>query len=282
MMRKLRYILILLLLTTFSPITAYGEESVNTYTTDVTITIDGQEVALGDYQIMIEDGRTLVPIRWMSEQLGATVDWDSVSRSVKVSKQGREILFFVDDYFVWMDGLEMVLDVPARIMEGDRTMVPLRVAGEALQSKVTWKSKERSIAIDTNQPDAAMTVLKPFQYNPEELEWLAKIIYLESNGEPFEGQVAVGSVIMNRVESGLFPSTIKDVIFQDGQFTPVKTGDIYSVQPNETAYKAAKWALIGKDLSQGALFFYNPKISTSTFFSSRVATTVIGNHTFTK
>ncbi|MBM7623284.1 cell wall hydrolase [Sporohalobacter salinus] len=109
---------------------------------------------------------------------------------------------------------------------------------------------------------------------------LARIIHAEARGEPYKGQVAVGAVVINRVESSEFPDTIQGVIYQKGQFTSVKNGQI-NLEPNQTAYRAAKEALNGRDPSRGALYFYNPdKARTLWWLSTRDTTVEIGNHVF--
>lgn len=116
----------------------------------------------------------------------------------------------------------------------------------------------------------------------EDIEILARAIYAESRGEPYKGQVAVGAVILNRVKSSNFPNSIEKVVYQDGQFSSVSDGQI-NLLPNETAFKAAKDAIEGKDPSKGALFFYNPKTAkTLWWLNSRDKLTEIGNHVFAK
>ena len=116
----------------------------------------------------------------------------------------------------------------------------------------------------------------------EDKEILARAIYAEARGEPYRGQVAVGAVILNRVKSTNFPNSIEKVIYQDGQFSSVKDGQI-NLLPNETAFKAAHEALNGNDPSKGALFFYNPKTAkTLWWLGSRDKLTTIGNHVFAK
>ncbi len=110
---------------------------------------------------------------------------------------------------------------------------------------------------------------------------LARVIYAEARGEPFEGQVAVGAVVLNRVRSPLFPNTIEEVIYQPGQFRPVQDGTI-NLTPDDTAIKAARLALAGEDPSRGALYFCNPKIAKNGWwFETRQKSAVIGDHIFT-
>lgn len=113
------------------------------------------------------------------------------------------------------------------------------------------------------------------------LRQLAKLIHGEARGESFEGQVAVGAVVLNRVHSGEFPSSIPKVIFQKGQFTAIDDGQ-FNQKPTATSYKAARKALNGADPTHGALYYYNPKIATSVWSKSRPTLLTIGQHDFTR
>ena len=111
---------------------------------------------------------------------------------------------------------------------------------------------------------------------------LARLIYAESRGEPYQGQVAVGAVVLNRVNSSDFPNTVKQVIYQGGQFSPVTNGQIH-LNPNQTAYDAVEDAIHGVDPSQGALYFYNPdKAETLWWLETRQRTIKIGDHVFAR
>ncbi|WP_408956077.1 cell wall hydrolase [Natroniella sp. ANB-PHB2] len=119
-------------------------------------------------------------------------------------------------------------------------------------------------------------------YTSNDLEWLARAVHGEARGEPYEGQVAVAAVILNRVQDDEFPNEIYDVIFQQGQFSAVDDGQI-NLTPNETSYQAAKEALSGKDPSLGALYFYNPRTArTLWWLTTRETTVQIGDHVFAK
>lgn len=116
--------------------------------------------------------------------------------------------------------------------------------------------------------------------DPKELDLLARIIQAEANGEPFEGKVAVGQVVLNRVKNDNFPDTIYEVIYQPRQFQPVMNGMI-DKKANEESLKAAKEALAGKDKVSDALYFYNPEIAASQeWFNTLEFVKEIGNHVF--
>ncbi len=113
----------------------------------------------------------------------------------------------------------------------------------------------------------------------EEMELLTKAVYSEARGEPFKGQVAVASVILNRVKNSVFPDTIEGVIFQPWQFTAISDGQFW-LEPNQTAYLAAQAALEGWDPSGGALYYYNPETATSDWVFYRDVIIQIGDHYF--
>ncbi|MBR4910564.1 MAG: spore cortex-lytic enzyme [Clostridia bacterium] len=118
-------------------------------------------------------------------------------------------------------------------------------------------------------------------YSSNDYNLLARIISAESRGEPYLGQVAVGAVILNRVEHPSFPDTISGVIYQNGAFSCLNDGQFYQAV-SSSAYNAARDALNGLDPSGGAIYYYNPKTATSTWIRSRPVITAIGNHVFCK
>jgi len=113
----------------------------------------------------------------------------------------------------------------------------------------------------------------------KDMKLMANAVYGEARGEPYEGQVAVAAVILNRVKSSEFPNTASGVIFQPGAFTAVADGQIY-LEPNEKAFKAVKDAISGWDPSDGCLYYFNPVTATSKWIWSRPQYKTIGKHIF--
>ena len=97
--------------------------------------------------------------------------------------------------------------------------------------------------------------------NTTDVNLLSKLIYAESRGEPYSGQVAVGAVCLNRVKSSSFPNTLSGVIYQRGAFDAVSDGQI-NLSPDSTAKKAAQDAINGWDPSYGAIYYFNPATAT--------------------
>ena len=112
-----------------------------------------------------------------------------------------------------------------------------------------------------------------------DLYLLAKCVYAEARGESYTGQVAVAAVILNRVKSPSFPNTIAGVIYQPWAFTAVNDGQI-NLEPNQTAYNAARDAMNGWDPTYGCLYYYNPRTATSKWIYSRQQVVTIGSHVF--
>ena len=116
-----------------------------------------------------------------------------------------------------------------------------------------------------------------------DIQLLARAINGEARGESYEGQVAVGAVILNRVKNSSFPNTIAGVIYQPGAFTAVSDGQInVAIAENSTVVKAARDALNGWDPTGGCIYYFNPNTATSSWIWSRQIVKTIGKHHFCK
>lgn len=110
---------------------------------------------------------------------------------------------------------------------------------------------------------------------------LARAVNGEARGEPYEGQVAVAAVILNRVKHPSFPNTISGVIYQPGAFTAVSDGQIdVPIEESSTVYKACEDAMNGWDPSGGAIYYFNPETATNEWIWSRPLIVQIGKHRF--
>lgn len=116
-----------------------------------------------------------------------------------------------------------------------------------------------------------------------DVQLIARAINGEARGEPYEGQVAVGAVILNRVKDPNFPNTVAGVIYEPGAFTAVSDGQInVPISEGSTVIKAARDAMNGWDPSGGAIYYYNPNTATNKWIWSRTTIKVIGKHKFCK
>ncbi len=174
------------------------------------------------------------------------------------------------------------------VREGDNLSLIAEKTGVTLSSLIrtnrlssTVIYPKQVLVIPGNTPDFGMALSRGF--SRDEIMLLARAIYAEARGESFTGQVAVGAVILNRVENREFPKTISEVIMQNQsgtfQFTPVEDGSI-NLEPDEIAICAAIKAISGHDPTGGALFFYNPETASDQWIRTLPVISRIGNHVF--
>ncbi len=119
------------------------------------------------------------------------------------------------------------------------------------------------------------------KYTSNDVYLLAKVIAAEARGESYTGQVAVGAVVLNRVEHSSFPDSISGVVYQSGAFSCV-TDSNWKVEPTDTAKKSARDAINGWDPSGGAIYYYNPAKTSNQWIRSRPVIVTIGSHVFCK
>lgn len=203
-------------------------------------------------------------------------DW--VKDRAVVRAEGLKLTARPGDAYIEANGRTLYAKDGVHLKAG-RTLVPVRVLAEALGATVDWNPATGVVSVNgggsaTTQPD----------YNREDkLYWLSRIISAESRGEPLEGQIAVGNVVLNRVDSPDFPDTIYGVIFDDrwgGQFTPVRNGTIYQ-EPTEQSIQAAKLCLEGVNVAKDSLYFLAPALTNNHWImENRTHVMTIGAHWF--
>ena len=159
------------------------------------------------------------------------------------------------------------------------------IYGSGTKSAVTNFQKANGLSADGiagSKTLAALGITKTptsGEYTESEIALLARIISAESRGEPYEGQVAVGAVILNRIAHPSFPNTLSGVIYQPGAFSCLTDGQV-NATVTESAKKAAQDAINGWDPSGGAIYYYNPAKSTNKWIFSRPVINTIGSHRF--
>ena len=116
---------------------------------DIKVYVNGNQVVFPDQKPMINaDSRTLVPVRFVSEALGADVEWDGTTNTVSIAHEGKAIGLVIGQRTAQVDAGSVVLDTAAALV-GGRTMVPLRFVSECLGAEVQWDQYARAIYIIT-------------------------------------------------------------------------------------------------------------------------------------
>jgi N-acetylmuramoyl-L-alanine amidase len=151
----------------------------------------------------------------------------------------------------------------------------LLVAVFMVSWQLTGKEPEKDEMVLPVQTGSGVTL-----GNANDLHLLTRIVAAEAGGEPYEGQVAVAAVLLNRVKSPSFPNSVAGVVYQPLAFESVMNGLIWRVNDLATAERAARAALNGWDPTYGSLFFWNPSKQVSRWIWTRKIVRLIGDHVF--
>nr|WGD80663.1 spore cortex-lytic enzyme [Bacillus subtilis] len=146
------------------------------------------------------------------------------------------------------------------------------------QPKPNANKQQNNTPAKARKQDAVAANM-PYGFSNNDIRLLAQAVHGEARGEPYEGQVAIAAVILNRLNSPLFPNSVAGVIFEPLAFTAVADGQVY-MQPNETAREAVLDAINGWDPSEGALYYFNPDTATNPWIWGRPQIKRIGKHIF--
>lgn len=241
------------------------------------VILDGQAY---DGRAFTEDGIAYVSLREFACTVdNSVVSWDDSTKTTTVKTDSLELSATAGEYYIDANGRILWCQKGVFIRDGV-LYVPLRQAAQAFGFEAYYNAAEHSTSLTRTR---GSIVSGDEFYDENELYWLSQIIHAESQGEPFLGKIAVGSVILNRVDSLEFPDTIYDVIFDDEngvQFTPTANGEI-NKPAGEESIMAAKICLEDTRLSEEILYFLNESIATNFWIvqNCRYVLT-IGNHDF--
>ena len=221
-----------------------------------------------------------IPARAAANVLGAAYSYNSNSKTAKMTLSGLELIMTAGCYVSYGNERALFSMTPTVLMSDGRLYVPASSFVKAIGMKAV--SSDTSLNITGSYKPL---VHARDYYREDEVFWLGRIIHAEAEGEPLLGKIAVGNVVLNRVKSNYYPNTIYGVIFDRKygvQFSPILNGTIYNT-PSYNSTLAAKICLEGFDVANGAFFFLEPRLSTSSWIpKNRDYTFSIGNHDFYK
>ena len=159
------------------------------------------------------------------------------------------------------------------------------IYGSATESAVKYFQRKNGLSVDGQAGDktlAALGIYEPPSSGSAasgDVYLLARLISAEARGEPYVGQVAVGAVVLNRIDHPSFPNSLSGVIYQRGAFSCLDDGQ-FDQPIADSAYRAAREALAGSDPTGGAIYYFNPATATSKWIWSRPQMLTIGSHIF--
>lgn len=253
------------------------------------IEIEGRRVPF-TLPLQRREGKVLVPLSELASFLQGSLYWDGGTRAARLFWGAGAVTFFADREEFQAGGRTGRVNPPPFILEG-RLYVPVREVLEGLGGEVGWVEEQNLVTVRlpgfASLPASAPSPEEPSPESQfvvpateEEIELLARVINAEAYDEPFEGKVGVGAVVVNRLKSGRFGGSIKEIVYRPGQFTVVRTGRINSLPLQEDSRQAALAALRGEDPTGGALYFNAARLATSGFWRKLTLTTVIGDQAF--
>ena len=265
-----------------APIDGAEERAVINFDTPICLKVNDTYIKL-DAEPFLHQGTTFVPIRFVSEAIGAdSVTWDAKNNKANIILESKNIELTAGSNYAYVNGQKVKTEQSVKLVK-DRTYVPVRFVSENLGCDVNWDGKSYTVNIYKSGVNVPSYLVGNRGYSDDEIYWLSKIINAESAGEPMKGKIAVGNVVLNRVESSLFPNTIYGVIFDRNygvQFSPVLDGSIYKTPLGDSVI-AAKRALRGETEAGRSLYFLNPKKATSNWIiNNRIFHKTIANHDF--
>lgn len=241
----------------------------------VEYTINGKKLSVQGFEMNKVD---YIPFRAAANALGISYTYTASSRTSMMYGSGLVMSATEGCYSVYANDRPLFASSPIVIMSDGRMYIPAESFAKATGLSVS----ETSGAIALKGSYKPLLSSANF-YRNDEVLWLARIIHAESSGEPLLGKIAVGNVVLNRVKSREYPNTIYGVIFDRKygvQFSPILNGTIYNT-PSYESTLAAKICLEGFDISEGALFFLHPEISSSSWIpKNREYLFSVSNHDF--
>ena len=243
----------------------------------VGITYNGKRLSSDARMI---NGAPYVALRsFINELTDMTVTYKSAAKTLNIRGTGLDMDVIDGSNVIYANGRYLFSMTPSVIMTNGRMYAPLNNVAKALGLSYSFSSSSGASLSGRVKP---ITHASSY-YAEDAVYWLSRIISAESRGEPLLGQIAVGSVVMNRVKSSLYPNTIWGVIFDRKygvQFSPIIDGSIYSA-PTASSVAAAKICLEGFNVNSSALFFLYPRHSTSSWIpNNRQYLFSIGKHDF--
>ncbi len=201
----------------------------------------------------LEGEEVYAPVRFFAESmLDCSVVYSEGTKTLNISADGMSFEAICGKPYICSNGRYLYVEDGISLREDGQIWLPVSLLAEIFGYEYRLDLDSKSVYLT---PTGEYLEHGDTYYNSKDLHWLSRIINAESRGEPFEGQLAVGTVVMNRVANPRYPNTVYGVIFDGVQFSPAVSGTIHKA-PHAECVIAAKLILEGYRISDTILYFH--------------------------
>lgn len=251
------------------------------YDIPVTIAVNSSIIETEDNSFIINN-TAYAPIRFILNALGIyEMEWKDDEKSVSFSYNENEVKLYAGYKYAFVNGEKLPVTNNI-VLKNSRILAPVRFISELFGFDVNWSDTFYVANLVKTGVVPADDLLEK-EYDLNDLVWLTRLIEAESAGEPFNGKIAVGNVVLNRVKDNNFPDTIHGVIFDKNygvQFQPIANNAIYNT-PSRDSVIAGKLAIRNENQAGECLYFLNPKTASNFWIiNNRTYYKTINNHDF--
>ena len=262
----------------FPALAVPGSKPVVLTCTNIPLNIDNEYIGSG----IIVNSVIYVPVLSFAElMLGQTCEavWDQDTGTASINTRDFNLTLTMSKDYMTVNGRYLYFEDGVYNINGT-LLVPIRELSRVFALNLELDREAWVLHIDAS--NSRILEHGGDFYDQDELYWLSHVIHAEAGNQPLEGKIGVGNVILNRISdnSGLFADSIRDVIFQSGQFNVVSNGTIY-MTPSEESVVAAKLCMEGYNTVGGSRWFLNPSYGASSWFDRNATyVTRIADHVF--
>ncbi|MCI3922180.1 cell wall hydrolase [Paenibacillus sp. TRM 82003] len=253
----------------------------------VSVSLNGETLPLEGHALVWDD-RLFVPVAPLARWFGATVEWDPANEAVTLYiPNGDRIVMSNGVPVVYVNDTRYRMDTAPFLADG-KAYLPFRQVAGLMGASVAWagEAKTAELALSEEAGTASEAFASVFEeaepYTEEDYLLLAKLVPVEGGYESYEGQLAIANVVLNRVKDERFPASIREVIYSGKQFPPAHNGLMDRSEPNDSVLRAVKDALNGKNNVEDAVYFFNPDVTSGSFWNRLEVVADIENHSFAK
>lgn len=244
---------------------------------DRILLVNGQPVPRSVGRMTV-GGETYVSLKAMAEQLDPSiaVEWNADTRTVTLTTETLSLSAQTGKLYLKANGRYLYMPEGVQLIDGVM-MVSLDALAKAFDAATGWDGENGTFTVTTGS--GAILPGEQF-YNENDLFWLSRVIFAESGNQILEGKMAVGNVVMNRVNHSIWPDTIRGVIAQRNQFSTWRGGALANRTPNAESVIAAKLALDGGVVEEIKDAYFFDAFCNSWALRNKTVLAVIGGHRF--